>query len=83
VIWTHGGMDKLDIYLKLGVREVWMWNQGDLEVHVRQRGRFVRRDASGLLPALDVKLFARCLRQPNQTLALRALRAALARARGH
>jgi Uma2 family endonuclease len=83
VVWTHGGLDKLNIYLKLGVREVWMWNQGDLEVHVRQRGRFVRREASGLLPALDVKLFSRCLRQPNQTLALRALRAALARAPGH
>lgn len=23
VVWTSGGLDKLDVYRKLGVREVW------------------------------------------------------------
>lgn len=28
VAWTHGGLDKLDIYAKLGVGEVWFWRKG-------------------------------------------------------
>src|SRR5437762_2341085 len=28
VIWTSGGMNKLSIYRKLGVAEVWIWRRG-------------------------------------------------------
>lgn len=28
VAWTHGGLDKLDIYAELGVGEVWFWRKG-------------------------------------------------------
>src|SRR5450432_810573 len=28
VVWTSGGLDKLDVYRKLGVREVWFWRRG-------------------------------------------------------
>ena len=27
VVWSHGGIDKLQIYQKLGVREVWVWRR--------------------------------------------------------
>ncbi|HVS22648.1 MAG TPA: Uma2 family endonuclease, partial [Gammaproteobacteria bacterium] len=30
VVWTSGGIDKLDAYRKLGVREVWYWDEGRL-----------------------------------------------------
>jgi len=25
VLWTHGGLNKLEIYRRLGVREIWVW----------------------------------------------------------
>jgi Uma2 family endonuclease len=28
VVWTHGRIDKLDIYRLLGVAEVWYWRKG-------------------------------------------------------
>jgi Uma2 family endonuclease len=28
VIWTSGGIDKLNVYRKLGVPEVWCWEEG-------------------------------------------------------
>ena len=34
VIRTSGGIDKLDLYAGLGVREVWFWREDALEVHV-------------------------------------------------
>ena len=33
VVWTHGGLDKLDIYRGLGVPEVWMWIDDRITVH--------------------------------------------------
>jgi hypothetical protein len=40
VIWTHGGLDKLEIYRGLGVREVWFWPEGRIEVHSLRGGRY-------------------------------------------
>ncbi len=34
VEWTHGGIDKLAIYEKLGVEEVWFWRKGVIEIYV-------------------------------------------------
>src|SRR5262249_15307349 len=34
VIWTSGGIDKLEIYRRLGVREVWFWEDDELSVYV-------------------------------------------------
>ena len=33
VVWTSGGIDKLDIYRKLGVPEVWIWHREKITVH--------------------------------------------------
>ncbi len=34
VIWTSGGIDKLESYRGLGVGEVWFWREGRMEVFV-------------------------------------------------
>jgi hypothetical protein len=31
VIWTSGGIDKLEVYRRLRVREVWIWKSGRIE----------------------------------------------------
>jgi Uma2 family endonuclease len=33
VVWTSGGLDKLEIYRRLGVGEVWIWKDGRITVH--------------------------------------------------
>jgi Uma2 family endonuclease len=77
VIWTSGGINKLEVYRRLGVREVWFWRAGKIEIHSLEAGTYVRRDASRFLPELDVKILASCLDRPTLTQALRAFRAAL------
>lgn len=34
VVWTSGGLDKLELYHRLSVFEVWFWKDGKLTVHV-------------------------------------------------
>ena len=34
VVWTSGGIDKLEVYRGLGVGEVWFWREGVIEVWV-------------------------------------------------
>lgn len=80
VEWTHGGIDKLDIYEKLGVEEVWFWRKGIIEVHVLSAGKLVPAERSRLLPGLDLELLASMLDRDTLTQAVRDFRAALASA---
>jgi Uma2 family endonuclease len=77
VIWTHGGLDKLEVYRKLGVREVWIWDAGKLRAHVLRGDRYATISGSEVLPELDLSLIERCLAYETQTEALRAFRGAL------
>ena len=79
VIWTHGGLTKLDVYRGLRVREVWMWDEGRIEIYQLVRGNYLRRPASAVLPELDLKLLSRFVDEPNQPKAARGYRAALMR----
>jgi Uma2 family endonuclease len=54
VDWTHGRIDKLDIYRKLGVRELWYWRSGVLQPYLLRRGRYVPVEQSEVLPGLDL-----------------------------
>ena len=42
VVWTSGGLNKLLIYRKLGVPEVWFWRRGRLEAHTCSHPRLER-----------------------------------------
>jgi Uma2 family endonuclease len=53
VVWSHGGLDKLEVYRKLGVREVWVWEAGAIEIYSLQEASYTRIDRSALLPDLD------------------------------
>jgi Uma2 family endonuclease len=81
VIWTSGGINKLEVYRKLGVCEVWFYKRGALSFFTL-RGepgdqRYVEIPRSELMPQLPVELLLECMREPSQTAAVRALRAAL------
>jgi Uma2 family endonuclease len=77
VVWTHGGIDKLEVYRKLGVREVWIWKSGALSFHALRGTSYARTARSAILPELDPELFARCMARPSQTDAVMTLRGAL------
>lgn len=77
VVWTRGGIDKLDIYRRLSVSEVWTWRDERIEVHVLTEDRFERVERSRLFPDLDLHLLVSLLDRPTATQAVRALRKAL------
>jgi Uma2 family endonuclease len=77
VRWTSGGIDKLEAYGRLGVREVWIWHDERIDVFVWLNGKYERRSASECLPGLDLELVTKLLEQPTVTHAIRALRSAL------
>lgn len=71
VVWTHGGLDKLDVYRGLKVREVWIWRDDALEMYALRGEAYVRIARSHVLPALDVKELLRYVHASDQTAAVR------------
>ncbi|HUH05164.1 MAG TPA: Uma2 family endonuclease [Kofleriaceae bacterium] len=78
VIWTSGGLDKLEIYRRLGVAELWFWRSGAIEIYVLGANGYARAERSACLPGLDVALLCAHLDRPTLTQAIRDFRAALA-----
>jgi Uma2 family endonuclease len=77
VEWTRRGIDKLEIYRKLGVDEVWYWRKGVIEIYVLTEETFTRAQRSRLFPDLDVGLLASMLDRDSLTQAVRDFRKAL------
>lgn len=73
VVWTSGGIDKLEVYRKLGVREVWQYERGSLRSFVLQGEEYAAVDRSQVLPTLDAALILSCMSESSQTAAVRAL----------
>ncbi|HKS26015.1 MAG TPA: Uma2 family endonuclease [Thermoanaerobaculia bacterium] len=76
VEWTQRGIEKLEIYRKFGVEEVWYWRKGIIEVYILTRGRFAKAKRSRVLPDLDLELLASMLDRDSLTQAVRDFRAA-------
>lgn len=77
VVWTSGGIDKLEIYRELGVGEVWYWRRGRIEVNVLRGERYAAAPASRALPAIDLELLASFVERPTTSGAIREYREAL------
>ncbi len=77
VVWTHGGIDKLEIYRRLGVREVWFWEAGGSSVYVLVGERYERRERSMVVPRIDLDLLMSFADEPLMSTAIRDYRAAL------
>lgn len=79
VIWTSGGIDKLQVYRKLGVREVWIWKRGRIDIFSLQEGGYQPATKSALLPGIDLDLLLRFIDIRPMTRAVQEYRAALRR----
>jgi Uma2 family endonuclease len=78
VEWSRGNIDKLRLYEKLGVEEVWIWRKGAIQVYVLAGEGFAKAQRSRLLPDLDLGLLASMLDRDTLTQAVRDFRKALA-----
>ena len=77
VIWTSGGLDKLEVYRKLRVAEVWIWREGRIEIFALRGERYEPITHSELLPALDFDVLVGFLGVRPMTRAIREYRALL------
>lgn len=77
VIWTSGGLKKLEIYRRLGIREVWTWRKGTIEIRVLRDDAYALQDHSDALPGIDLACIAALLDAPTAMDAMRTFRATL------
>lgn len=74
VVKTRGSIDKLDVYRKLGVREVWVFEEGRFSVFELGSGGYAPLAASAILPEVDLTRLATLALMDDQHEALRAFR---------
>lgn len=64
VVWTSGGIDKLEIYRHLEIAEVWFWMDDQLSIHVLKGDRYERVGRSIWFAELDTTLLCSFLDRP-------------------
>jgi Uma2 family endonuclease len=86
VIVTSGSINRLELYRRLGVREVWFWQNNCLYLYYQREetsDQFVATagyepiQKSEVMPNLDLDLLTRCLQIPNPLAAAKAFRQGL------
>lgn len=79
VNWSRRGLNKLEVWRRLTVREVWMFEDERLRVFVlRPAGdAYDQQERSALLPTLDLALLSQFVAIRSQLLAVKSFRAAL------
>jgi Uma2 family endonuclease len=78
VVHRHGGIDKLDVYVGLGIQEVWYWEDGQLVPYALRESTYERCEQSELVPDLDFAELSGVVRKGgDQTTTLREYRDAL------
>jgi Uma2 family endonuclease len=86
VVVTSGGINRLELYRRLGVQEVWIWQKEQLFIYqLREEvpSQFAQTfgyelcSGSALLPKLNVPLLVECVKNPSPLAAAKAFRAGL------
>ena len=64
---TSGGLNKLAVYARLNIQEVWFWEDGTIEIYcLREDGIYDKVINSELIPDLDIELVAEHSRMADQ-----------------
>jgi Uma2 family endonuclease len=78
VVLTSGGLDKLRRYKRLGVREVWFWENNALSMYAlegdSETGEYRKLQQSQFVPNLDCSKLARCAAIASRVQAVKAFR---------
>ena len=78
VVFTSGGLDKLKGYERMGISEVWFWEDGVLDVFVLTAEGYRKMNASRLFPALPIDLFCKFITYHDQFDAVNKFSSAIA-----
>lgn len=82
VVVTSGGINRLERFRRLGVREVWFWQNNQFSIYHWREDATQFKDSFGyeaiarseLLPGLDMNLLTQCVLNPNPLAAAKAFR---------
>lgn len=77
VVWTSGGVRKLDIYRAIGVPEVGFWRRGRITIYALSGDHYEEVSQSTFLPGIDLVQLAEYLDRPSASQAMRGYRSAL------
>jgi Uma2 family endonuclease len=81
VVVTSGGLNKLDLYKRLKISEVWFWEDGVLDLyHLRQDGEtlsYEKIKQSEEVPGIDLELLKRCVLMNSHVEALKVWQKAI------
>jgi len=81
VVFTSGGINKLEIYKRLKIKEVWFWEDGVLELyHLRGEGKTLHYEqikSSEEVKGIDLDLLLRCINMVNHVDAIKTFQKAL------
>jgi Uma2 family endonuclease len=75
VVFSSGGINKLEAYKRLKISEVWFWEDGVLEIHhLRGEGDaagYEKAAQSEMVPGIDLELLRRCITIVNHVEAIK------------
>lgn len=77
VVWTSGGVNKLEVYRKLDVREVWYFRKGKIQPYVLRGERYDAVPRSEVLPDIDLEQLSTFIDRKSTSQSIRDYRAAL------
>ncbi|MFB2837818.1 Uma2 family endonuclease [Floridanema evergladense] len=81
VVFSSGGINKLEAYKRLKIKEVWFWEDGVLEVyHLREEGNklyYEKVSHSEEVKGIDLDLLQRCINMVNHVDAIKTFQQAL------
>lgn len=66
IIVTSGGIEVLEIYRRIGVPEVWFWEDGLLTINTLKENKYEKVNQSQLLPELDLESFTKYIHYYDQ-----------------
>ncbi|MCY7283530.1 MAG: Uma2 family endonuclease, partial [Cyanobacteria bacterium CAN_BIN43] len=75
VVFSSGGINKLEAYKRLKIGEVWFWEDGVLEIyHLREENNQLRYEKivnSEAVPGINLELLLRCVNMVNHVEAIK------------
>ena len=81
VVFSSGGINQLEAYKRLKIKEVWFWEEGLLEVyHLRGEGNtlyYEKVSSSEEVKGIDLDLLVRCINMVNHVDAVKTFQQAL------
>lgn len=81
VVFSSGGINKLEAYKRLKIAEVWFWEDGVLEIyHLREEDNqwhYEKIANSEAVPGIDLELLLRCVNMVNHVEAIKTFQQAI------